>query len=230
MGILAKKVRNFFRQTKEDIANSEFLTDDVRDGKFDLVDAKKDTEKHREELLKLKVHNKGFKRREQELKDKVKKHQNLAEQALERGMEDKASEALTIKRQAEGELKEIKKQIAENNSCIEQQQKIIDNRKAQTAQAESLHAQLAARQAGNKARKAWAKKSAGHSSENDPLAALSSLQDKINAEDDEIAILEEEAGVGKLSLEEEITGGADAGVDDELAALKAKMAAKKEKG
>lgn len=227
MGLLTKRISNFFRQKGEDIANSNVLKDDVRDGKFAIEDGKKKVQSHQASVAEFMGKNRGFKRKAEELKNEVKKWTRLATQAVENGKpDDVIGEALTQQENFEGQLKEIKKQITINDTQISKQRQIIATHKARIAKAENNHAMLSARSEGNKSRMAFAKKSAGFESDGDPLSALDDLQKSVDTDEDQIEAYEEMGGVGKPSLEEEITGGSDSAISDKVAALKAKMAAK----
>ncbi len=149
-----------------------------------------------------------------------------AEQAVAKGADDLAREALVQKKKAEARLESLKAPLAETKAQAQTAREQLHVLEEKIAEAEGKRDTLIARAKMASASKKTAETLASISS-TDPLAGMSSMESKIQHMEAEAKASGELLKTRRDDLEEkfeELEGGSS--VDDELAALKAKHATK----
>lgn len=149
-----------------------------------------------------------------------------AEFALTRGDETLARECLTRKKNAEQAAREAQAQLAEHEQAVSQARLDLDTLEGKVSQARERMQLLIARQRSAEASKKVNEQLAGISKDASAFDSFERMESKIGR-------LEAEAKAAKMvqgdSLEERLARlGADQGVEDELAALKARLEQKKQ--
>ncbi len=160
------------------------------------------------------------------LSEEVAHWSKRAEQAVAKGADDLAREALVQKKKAETRLESLKAPLAQTKAQAEAARDQLHVLEEKIAEAEGKRDTLIARAKMARASKKTAETLASISS-TDPLAGLSSMESKIQHMEAEAKASGELLKTHRDDLEEkfqELEGGAS--IDDELAALKAKHAPK----
>ncbi len=220
MASLIKGMKNWFRQKKDDAANT--LADPVRDGKFAIEDSKKQIAEFRHKVAGLLASNKGTEKRRNEAKEGVKKWTSIAKKAAEAGNKNHVGEAILKKQDIEKEVSTLNKQVKQNETVITTLRKQIDIAQNKIATAASNHSRLTAQLEGARVRKELAKASADFGDGNSPLSALDDLEKVVNTEECEAEALEDISGVNDTSLEDEYNSNS-VSVDDEVEKLMASV-------
>jgi phage shock protein A len=149
-----------------------------------------------------------------------------AEQAVQKGADDLAREALVQKKKADARLESLKEPLAQTKAQAQTAREQLHVLEEKISEAEAKRGTLIARARMAQASKKTAETLASISS-TDPLAGMSSMEAKIQHMEAEAKASGELLKTHRDDLEEkfqELEGGSS--VDDELAALKAKHAPK----
>jgi len=152
--------------------------------------------------------------------------QNRAEQAVQKGNDTLAREALVQKKKADARLDSLKEPLAQTKLQSQAAREQLHTLEDRIAEAQSKRDVLIARAKMAKASKKTAETLASVSS-TDPLAGMSSMESKIAHMEADAQATNDLLKTHRDDLEEqfqELEGGSS--VDDELAALKAKHAPK----
>ncbi len=222
MGLWQKMV-NWGREKKDQAEAA--IGDDIRDGKFAIVDAKKEETEFARAVAKLNSDTKLLRRKEEDLRQEQKKFSGMAKRAAaaedEEAVVQLAGEEMRVKNQAD----ELARQIQKNDQQRAAMQKDLNKIRNRIAAAEQNFSILEARKKGAEARKNLAKARAGLS-EGKGLSALDDLERAVDQDECEAEALEEMSGGSTSDLEDKYGGG---NVDAEDLAAKYMTAAAKKK-
>lgn len=193
-----KSLSNMFRQQKDRAA--EAMSDDIRDGKYAIQDAKAQISGFRGDIAKFVAANKSVKRDLDQALADVKKWESVHQQASAAGEADDASVAHTELTNAKRRAIEFKKQHDVNATSIANLRTQLSVAERKVTNAESDHVQLSARKKGATIRKELAKASSAFGTGDSPLSQLDDLRSKVEADEDEAAALEEMSVSGSEDL------------------------------
>jgi len=203
---LWQKIRNIGREKKDQAEAA--LTDHVRDGKFAIVDAKKERDNFRSTISRLSASIKRLELQRDDAKAEVKKWSGFASKAAESGNEADLEECATKEIQFKAQADELTSQINKNTESKNALKKQLDKISAKIARAEQNFTVLAARKQGAEARTNLAKASVGMSN-GKGLSALDELEDAVRQEECEAEAIEELTTPDSANMEDKY-GGAPA--------------------
>ena len=203
---LWQKIKNIGREKASQAEDA--LTDHVRDGKFAIVDAKKERDEFRGTISKLSASIKRLELQQGDAKAEVKKWSGFAAKAAEAGNETDLEECATKELQFKAQADELGKQITKNTDSKNALKKQLDKISSQIARAEQNFTVLAARKQGAEARTNLAKASAGMSN-GKGLAALDDLENAVREEECEAEAIEELTTPDSADMEDKYGGASD---------------------
>lgn len=206
-----KSLSNMFREKKDQAA--EAMSDDIRDGKYAIQDAKAQISGFRGDIAKFVAANKSVDRDLKQALSDVEKWTKIHEAASEAGAADDVSAAQTELTNAKRRAVEFKKQHDTNAKAIAKLRSELSMAERKVTNAESDHVQLSARKKGATIRKELAQASSAFGTGDSPLSQLDDLRSAVEADEDEAAALEEMSvsGSDDLASKYEVADGA---VDD----------------
>jgi len=210
-----------FKNKAREVADvaADSMKDTARDTKFAIEDSEAGIVDRKEQVVKTQGATNVLKRELEGAKREGAKFLKIAKAKGADGDESATREALTRKATADTRAKVLANEIAQNEKTIANVRAGISRDEQRIASAKSNVALLKARKQNAQARSDLAKAAAGLQS-NNPLAALDDLEKEVNQLEGEADAVEEMAGVGDASLEEQFDAEqSDDKVEAELARL-----------
>jgi len=173
---LFRILRNIWREKTDQATKA--LEDPIREGRYNIEDAKTEILTLRRQLFGLVKTNNNTKKQHKEHLTKVDTWAKLAEKAAKLGNRDDAETALSHMNNAKQSAGSLESQIKSNEATISSIKRDIAKAENQVARAESNHAQLSARMVAADTRKAIAE-SRDKFNSSSALSALNELEDAV---------------------------------------------------
>ena len=192
--------KNLFRSGVEKVDDA--ISDDVRDGKYAIIDSKRQIADFRKKIARFVAANKGVERDLAAALNEVDKWKNIKSAAEARENETDVATANGEIANAQRLAIGLKKQQELNLAAIDKLRDQLDSAERKVDRAESDHAQLAARKEGAEIRKDLAAASSQFGESNSPLSALDDLRDSVETAEDEADAFEELSTTAAQSLED----------------------------
>lgn len=216
MASLTRAVRNWFREKKDEAAES--ISDPVRDAKYDIKDSETQIKEFESKIQALMKANNNLKKDRQDSTEEVKKWDDLARRAASAGNRDDVQSCVSKKQTAQGEVEQYAKDIAANDKTITELRVQLGKARNRIAKAKSNTAILSARLSSAKLRTNLAAGARGLG--DGPLSRLDNLENAVRSAESDAEAWEELHIDDTENLEEKY-GSGDANVDEEVAKLMA---------
>ncbi len=216
MASLIRAVRNWFREKKDEAAES--ISDPVRDAKYDIEDSETQIREFESKIQALMKANIDLKKDHQDSTDEVKKWDNLAKRAAGAGSRDDVLSCVTKKQTAQSEVEQYAKDIASNDKTIAELRAQLGRARNRIAKAKSNTAVLSARLSSAKLRTNLAAGARGLGE--GPLSRLDNLENAVRSAESDAEAWQELHTDEDEDLEVKY-GSVHANVDEEVEKLMA---------